>query len=295
MTGASVASSAHPGKVCNGRHHPPNDVLLEHQLTKHRLVLTITAIDFHRLIVGIDASTSTDVLLTVKAGRIMAQSYAGGSWINTFSIKQLHLQSFANHKQGAENLRLLATRSFLQALLLNVRKFGIEGGHELIHVFIRRDGDASASSIVSDFSVLIPPNKYHWNPTKSWKRINPRPADQIPPQDTTLSNEPELPKSRLLVALPLHVFKYLPTGTNILNKTNFGDHWTFSNFSESGDIVEIRRGDWFRALSEHNMDTTKTDYYEDRFSPENRDDLTERAQDVLAARADYRPSEADHE
>lgn len=263
-------------------------VLLDHELHEHRLVASMQAIELHKLIIGINSASLGDISVTVAGHQLLARGHGTESWRSRYYGHESYSRSYARHEFALKDLHLLVTQGFLNNVLLRIRKFGIEGGHELVHFFVRSDLRIASDRVINELSVLIPPNRYHMNPIRSWTRINPHPGSRPPEQDTTLFNEADMKSSRRQVRLPLKSFRDLPQQNFVLVKSNGEDRWRFRNVYDNGTLVDMQREDWFRTLYKQQASNLTIEEYDDSFSSENLPELSERALTVLADREVHR-------
>lgn len=263
-----------------------HQVLLENQLHEHRLVASIQAIEIHKLIVGITSAPLGEISVTTAGDKLLARSHGTDSWRYPRYIIEIFSRSYAKHAFALQDLHLLITPVFLTGVLLKIRKFGFEGGHELVHFFVRNDAQVAADSVIREFSVLVPPNLYHMNPVSSWTRMKPQPGSRMPQQDKSLFDEADVKFSRRQVRLPLEVFKNLPEGNLVLTKSNGEDLWRFRNVNDT--LTEVQREDWFRTLYKRKVGNPDIDESEDSFSAENLPEVSARALTILADREVHR-------
>lgn len=265
-------------------------VLLDNHLHEHRLVASVPIIELHRLIIGINAVFLNDISITTEGDRFMARGHSIETWSSNNKGDELYSRSFAKHEFAVEDLQLLVTQAFLNGILLKIRKFGVEGGRELVHFFVSNDARITTDNIINELSVLIPPNFYHKNPVNSWTRMNPQPGIRMPQKDKSLFNEADVYSSRRQVSIPLEVFRNMPKGNNVLVKSNGEDRWRFRNVNDKETLIEVQREDWFRVLYRRNVNAMGPEDTGDSFSAENLPELSERALTVLADRAVHRSS-----
>lgn len=263
-----------------------HQVLLEHQLHEHRLVASVQAIEIHKLIIGITSASLGEISVTTAGDKLLARSHGTGSLRYPRYSIEIFSRSYAKHAFALQDLHLLITPAFLNGVLLKIRKFGFEGGHELVHFFVSNNAIVTADSVIRELSVLVPPNLYHKNPVRSWTRMNAQPGSWMPQQDKSLFDEADVASSRRQVRLPLEAFKDLPEGNLVLAKSNGEDRWRFRNVNDA--LFEVQREDWFRSLFKRKAGNPDIEESEDSFSTDNLPAASERALTVLADREVHR-------
>lgn len=263
-------------------------VLLDTQLHQLRLVVSVPTIELHKLIIGITSSEIGDIALSVIGDRLMARGHSTENWRSEATGGDLYSRSFAKHEFALENLHFVVTQGFLNGILLKIRKFGVEGGHELVHFFVSNDEKITSDKIINELSVLIPPNQYHQNPVETWTRTNTRSGIRLPKQDAQLFDQVDLRPLRGRIILPLGVLRYLPPENHLLAKSNGQDRWRFHKVQGTAPLIEVQREDWFRVIYKPKASTTDPRNLGSNFSVENLPALSDRALTVLADRAVYR-------